>query len=151
MWWFTCALKQITEALRIPRGTRWTYINQLNPPTFFSCSFALSDEAYRSLRDQDKDQCILITGESGAGKTGETTTKLTLPSLEGDAVARQQERSQVALGSQVSTAAVQGLMPTVGVLWTARLDGGGVKAPSECQPSSVIPSTASQPPRAATL
>ncbi|XP_078536530.1 unconventional myosin-Ib isoform X3 [Lissotriton helveticus] len=31
--------------------------------------YAISDEAYRSLRDQDKDQCILITGESGAGKT----------------------------------------------------------------------------------
>ncbi|XP_037705037.1 unconventional myosin-Ib isoform X6 [Choloepus didactylus] len=31
--------------------------------------YALSDEVYRSLRDQDKDQCILITGESGAGKT----------------------------------------------------------------------------------
>ncbi|XP_053554567.1 unconventional myosin-Ib isoform X3 [Bombina bombina] len=31
--------------------------------------YALSDEAYRSLRDQDMDQCILITGESGAGKT----------------------------------------------------------------------------------
>ncbi|XP_026074257.1 unconventional myosin-Ib-like isoform X5 [Carassius auratus] len=31
--------------------------------------YALADESYRSLRDQDKDQCILITGESGAGKT----------------------------------------------------------------------------------
>lgn len=38
---------------------------------FPPCSYALADEAYRSLRDQDKDQCILITGESGAGKTGE--------------------------------------------------------------------------------
>ncbi|XP_060020737.1 unconventional myosin-Ia [Lagenorhynchus albirostris] len=31
--------------------------------------YALANEAYLSLRDQDQDQCILITGESGAGKT----------------------------------------------------------------------------------
>ena len=31
--------------------------------------YALSDDAYRSMRDKNKDQCIIITGESGAGKT----------------------------------------------------------------------------------
>lgn len=34
-----------------------------------SVSFGLADNSYRALRTTRKDQCILISGESGAGKT----------------------------------------------------------------------------------
>lgn len=63
-----CRLGIYTESVvRMYMGKR----RGLLPPHLF----ALADEAYRRLIDEDEDQSVLVTGESGAGKT-ENTKKL---------------------------------------------------------------------------
>ncbi|XP_036886159.1 unconventional myosin-Ia [Sturnira hondurensis] len=48
------------------------FIDKYRDSTFYELKphiYALANTAYQSLRSRDQDQCILITGESGAGKT----------------------------------------------------------------------------------
>lgn len=45
----------------------------------FASSYAVTDRAWRALRDMSTDQCVLISGEAGSGKT--ESAKLTLQYL----------------------------------------------------------------------
>ena len=36
---------------------------------FYNFSYAVTDRAWRSLRDMNTDQCLIFSGESGSGKT----------------------------------------------------------------------------------
>ena len=71
---FTTVCQNISPHISLKLNTLY-----LLTSIIFASSYAVTDRAWRALRDMSTDQCVLISGEAGSGKT--ESAKLTLQYL----------------------------------------------------------------------